>query len=216
MAEKFDVLNELGEFTGQVASREDCHKKGLWHRAVYAFIIDKNSNVLLQKRSKEKKLWPNLWDVTLGGHVDSGEFGRQALIREAKEELGLDLNDNDIKYLVGSTSINIKGNIINKHYNECYLIKKDIDVSKIKLQKEEVSEVKYFSKEDILKSLEYIYENEDVELEEYDKEKIVNEAEKIVYENLYNKLNKFKEDKYILKNEIDSLFKDLEEKYKIS
>lgn len=72
------------------------------------------------------------------------------------------------------------------------------------------------SKEDILKSLEYIYENEDVELEEYDKEKIVNEAEKIVYENLYNKLNKFKEDKSILKNEIDSLFKGLEEKYKIS
>ena len=72
------------------------------------------------------------------------------------------------------------------------------------------------SKEDILKSLEYIYENEDVELEEYDKEKIVNEAEKIVYENLYNKLNNFKEDKPILKNEIDNLFRDLEEKYKIS
>lgn len=72
------------------------------------------------------------------------------------------------------------------------------------------------SKEDILKALEYIYENEDVELEEYDKEKIVNEAEKIVYENLYNKLNNFKEDKPILKNEIDNLFKDLEEKYKIS
>ena len=68
----------------------------------------------------------------------------------------------------------------------------------------------------ILKSLEYIYENEDIELEEYDKEKIVNEAEKIVYENLFNKLNKFKEDKPILKNEIDGLFKDLEEKYKIS
>lgn len=72
------------------------------------------------------------------------------------------------------------------------------------------------SKEDILKSLEYIYENEDVELEEYDKEKIVNEAEKIVYENLYSKLNNFKEDKFILKDEIDNLFKDLEEKYKIS
>lgn len=71
------------------------------------------------------------------------------------------------------------------------------------------------SKEDILKALEYIYDNEDAELEEYDKEKIVNEAEKIVYENLYNKLNNFKEDKSILKNEIDNLFKDLEEKYKI-
>ena len=72
------------------------------------------------------------------------------------------------------------------------------------------------SKEDILKTLEYIYENEEIELEEYDKEKIVNEAEKIVYENLYNKFNNFKENKSTLKNEIDNLFKDLEEKYKIS
>lgn len=72
------------------------------------------------------------------------------------------------------------------------------------------------SKEDILKALEYIYENEDIELEEYNNEKIVNEAEKIVYENLYNKLNNFKENKPILKNEIDNLFKELEEKYKIN
>ena len=53
------------------------------------------------------------------------------------------------------------------------------------------------SKEDILKSLEYIYENEDVEIEEYDKDKIVNEAERIIYENLYNKLNNFKDNKQI-------------------
>ena len=39
------------------------------------------------------------------------------------------------------------------------------------------------SKDDILKALEYIYENDDIEIEEYDKNKIVNEAEKIVYEN---------------------------------
>lgn len=72
------------------------------------------------------------------------------------------------------------------------------------------------SKEDILKSLEYIYENEDVEIEEYDKDKIVNEAERIIYENLYNKLNNFKDNKQILKNEINNLFKALEEKYKIN
>lgn len=72
------------------------------------------------------------------------------------------------------------------------------------------------TKDDILKVLEYIYNNDDVELEEYDKDRIVNEAEKIVYENLYNKLNSFKENKQTLKNEIDVLFKDLEEKYKIN
>lgn len=152
MEEMFDVLNEWGVYTGEVASRDRCHTEGLWHRAVYGFVIDKNKNVLLQKRSANKKAWPNLWDVTVGGHVDSGEFGRQALIREAKEELGLDITDDEIKYLVGSTSIDTaKG--INKHYNECYLILKDVDISEIKLQKEEVSEVRYFSKAEILEKI---------------------------------------------------------------
>lgn len=158
MEEKFDVLNERGEFTGQVATREECHNKGLWHRAVYGFIIDNRGNVLLQKRSSDKKLWPNIWDVTVGGHVDSGEFGREALIRETKEELGIEITETDIRYLVGSTSINEKGNIINKHYNECYLITKNIDVSKIKLQKEEVAQIKYFSKEEILNRINNNYE----------------------------------------------------------
>ena len=158
MEEKIDVLNELGEFTGKVATRDECHQKGLWNRAVYAFIIDKKGNVLLQKRSANKKMWPNMWDVTVGGHVDSNEFGRQALIREVKEELGIDIKDDEIKYLIGSTSINKKENIIDKHYNECYLITKEIDIAKIDLQEEEVSEVKYFTKKEILERINNNYE----------------------------------------------------------
>ena len=158
MEEKIDVLNELGEFTGKVATRDECHQKGLCHRAVYAFIIDKKENVLLQKRSANKKMWPNMWDVTVGGHVNSNEFGRQALIREVKEELGIDIKDDEIKYLIGSTSISKKENIIDKHYNECYLITKEIDIEKIDLQKEEVSEVKYFTKREILERINNNYE----------------------------------------------------------
>lgn len=156
--EQFDVLNELGEFTGKIATREECHKNGLWHRAVYGFIIDKDRNILLQKRSKNKKLWPDMWDVTVGGHVIAGEFGRQALIRETKEELGIDISDDELKYLVGSTSINNQNGIINKHYNECYLITKDVDISAIKLKEDEVSEVKYFSKDELIKRIKNNYE----------------------------------------------------------
>ena len=154
MEEKLDVSNERGEFTGKVATREECHRKGLWHRAVYGFIIDKNSNILLQKRSQNKKLWPNRWDVTVGGHVDAGEFGRQTIIRECKEELGIDVKENEIKYLVSSTSVYEKNNYLNKHYDECYLILKDVDITKLKLQKEEVSDVQYFSKDELLERIE--------------------------------------------------------------
>ncbi len=150
MKEYFDVLNKYGEFTGEIATREECHEKGLWHRAIYGFIFNKNGDVLLQKRSKNKKLWPDLWDITAGGHVLAGEFGSQALIREIKEELGIEVAENEVKYLVGSTSINIKDNIINNHYNECYIIAKEIDISNIKLQEDEVSEIKWFSKQEIL------------------------------------------------------------------
>lgn len=95
--------------------------------------------------------------------------------------------------------------ILKNENNACYLNVDGIDKKILEI-----------TKEDILKSLEYIYNNEDTELDEYNKDKIVNEAERIVYENLYTKLNDFRENKKILKSEIDGLFKDLEEKYKIS
>ncbi len=158
MEEMLDVLNEFGEFTGKVATREECHKNGLWHRAVYGFIIDKNSNVLLQRRSSSKTLWPNKWDVTVGGHVDAGEFGRQTIIRECKEELGIDVQESEIKYLISSTSVYIKDNFANRHYDECYLITKDVDISELKLQEEEVSDVKYFSKKELLERINNNYD----------------------------------------------------------
>jgi len=158
MEEYFDVLTENGEFTGHIATRKECHEKGLWHRVVYAFIINKNGNVLLQKRSENKKLWPNMWDLAVGGHVDSGEIGSQALIRECKEELGLNLNDENVRYLDGFCSINEYENIINKHFNECYLITKDVEISKLKLQKEEVSEIRWFSRKEILDRIKNNYD----------------------------------------------------------
>lgn len=51
--EYFDVLNENGKFTRKIETREKCHEEGLWHRAVYAFIFNKNGDVLLQKKKQE-------------------------------------------------------------------------------------------------------------------------------------------------------------------
>ena len=99
MEELFDVLNEKGEYTNRVETRKKCHKEGLYHKAVVVFIINSKGQVLLQRRSPNKRMWPNLWDVTAGGHVSSGEFGFQAIIRECKEELGIELNKDDITFI---------------------------------------------------------------------------------------------------------------------
>ena len=151
MNEIFDVLNENGEFTNQIGTREECHNKGLWHRAVVVFIISTdNKKILLQQRSANKKLWPNLWDITAGGHVLTGEFGYQTVIRETKEEIGVDITKNDLEFIGGTKSENISGNIINRHFNEFYIVHKDIDINDIVLQEEEVQDIKWFSKEEII------------------------------------------------------------------
>lgn len=153
MEEYLDVLNEKGEYTGKIETREKCHKEGLYHKAVAVFIINSKKQVLLQKRSKNKKLWPNMWDVTVGGHVQVGEFGFQTIIREVKEEIGIELDKKDITFLGSSISHNIKSDHINNHLNEYYIVNKEIDETKLKLQNEEVSEVKWIGKEEIIEKI---------------------------------------------------------------
>lgn len=159
MSEYFDVLNKNGEYINKVESREECHKQGLWHKAVVVFIISSdNKRVLLQQRSENKKLWPNLWDITAGGHVLSGELGYQAVIRETKEEIGIDIKKEDLEFIGVTISEDIKGDIVNKHFNEYYIVHSDIDLKDIILQKEEVQDIKWFEKEIVINKIKNNYE----------------------------------------------------------
>jgi 8-oxo-dGTP diphosphatase len=57
-------------------------------RTVGALFIDSDGKVLLGLRSPSKKAWPLHWD-TIGGHVEDGESLDDALVREAREEVGV-------------------------------------------------------------------------------------------------------------------------------
>lgn len=158
--DKIDILNEYGEYTGEAIDRDEAHQKGLWHKAVVVFIISEdNQNVLLQQRSATKKLWPNLWDITAGGHVLTGELGYDAVIRETKEELGIDVNKEELEFIGATTSKVVKGDIVDYHYNEYFIAHKNVDIANIVLQKEEVQNIKWFNKNDIIKMVNNNYEN---------------------------------------------------------
>lgn len=94
-----------------------------------------------------------MWDITAGGHVLAGEFGFEAIIRECKEELGIELNKSDITFIGATTSTMQKGDIITNHFNECYIANKDLDETKLELQEEEVSEIKWIDKNEIIEKI---------------------------------------------------------------
>lgn len=159
MEEKFDILNEHGEFTGEIKTRDEVHEKGLWHRAVVACLISSQNEVLLQKRSATKKMWPNLWDISARGHVLTNEFGYDAIIRETKEELGINIKREDLIFIGTTISKNIKGNIIDNHFNEFYIVKKDIDIDNITLETEEVSDIKWVDATELVRRIHNNYED---------------------------------------------------------
>ena len=67
--------------------------KAIFKSAVHMLIMDGNK-ILIQKR-KGSKLWPGYYALP-AGHIDEGENQYDALVREAKEELNIEINPNDI------------------------------------------------------------------------------------------------------------------------
>src|SRR5712692_7548896 len=75
---------ELGTET-----RERCHTGGgIRHRAYVVFLFHQG-RLLMQRRSKEKLLWPGYWDVSYTSHVYPGETYFEAAARRGVQELGV-------------------------------------------------------------------------------------------------------------------------------
>ena len=145
MSELLDVLDEKGNYLDIQKERNDIHAQGLWHRAIAVFVVNNNGQVLLQKRSAYKKFWPNMWDVSIGGHTDANEFGYQTAVREAQEELGIKLVPQDLTYIGCTRSQSHHDGIIDNMFNEYFVIFSDLDPATLKLQLEEVCQTKFVS-----------------------------------------------------------------------
>lgn len=91
--EKFPIVDKEGNTIGE-ATRGECHGGSmLLHPVVHLHVYDPHGRLYLQQRPDWKDIQPGRWDTAVGGHVDLGEDIRFALMREAREELGIDAAD---------------------------------------------------------------------------------------------------------------------------
>ncbi|MCQ8105725.1 NUDIX domain-containing protein [Methylomonas sp. SURF-2] len=87
--EPLAVVDELDRIIAYRPRRE-IHALSLRHRAVHILVFNRDGQLLLQKRSRNKDLNQGLWDSSAAGHVDQGEDYADCAPRELREELGID------------------------------------------------------------------------------------------------------------------------------
>ncbi len=139
--ELLDIYDDFGNLTGKTVVRGNKYNtlKSNEHIALAViFIENSKGEFLIQKASVEKG---NIFSST-GGHVTSKETPLTTVIREVKEELGIDISGDDV--------ISLGYLLYDMPIRYMYYLKKDIDINDVTIQKEEVAYVKYASVQEIL------------------------------------------------------------------
>mgnify|MGYP002675906033 FL=1 len=133
--EEWDILDQSGNKTGRKMIRGK-HRllHGEYHLVVHIWPFDKDGRLLIQRRSKERKLMPGEWAAT-GGSAICGEDSVTAAARELGEELGIKVTPEKLLF---ARRMRRKNSFL-----DVWFVKVDVDIEKLSLQKEEVSEVRW-------------------------------------------------------------------------
>ena len=146
MNEFVEIYSSSGNKTGKRELLSIAHQKGYPHATVHLWLFTNSGNLVIQKRSINKKINPNIWDIiSVAGHVKFGESIEDAVIREAKEELNLKiLKDNlkihDVYYYKKKYK-----NLIDAEFHHSFTYKVSSSEIDLKTENNEVSEVNLIS-----------------------------------------------------------------------
>lgn len=139
--EYFPILDENGAIIGK-ATREHCHGGSFaLHPVVHLHLFDSDGRLLLQKRAMNKQIQPGKWDTSVGGHISFGETVDTALVRECKEEIGFMPKKAQLIYKYRMKS-SVEEEMV-------FTFSAVYDGEKIKAQKSEIDEVRFYTAKEI-------------------------------------------------------------------
>ena len=139
MDELLDLVNENDEIIGEVWRSATLGHPEYIFREVAVLIHDNKKRLLLQRRSYNKKTYPGYWIISAGGHASKGEMPEEVAHRELREELGFDTPlVFEFKQLMEYPENRSMAYGYSGEYNRNDFI----------IQKEEVEEARFFSKEE--------------------------------------------------------------------
>ncbi len=141
--ELWDLYTKDREKTGETHRRADALPEGKYRLAVHICIFNSKNQLLIQQRQPYKKEWPNMWDVSAAGSAVAGDDSSHAAQREVLEELGLEI---DLSLARPFLTMNFSGG-----FDDFYIVEQDVDIQKLVLQKDEVRQVKWADKDEVVK-----------------------------------------------------------------
>jgi isopentenyldiphosphate isomerase len=139
--EIWDLYDKNRNLTGRKHRRCDPLESGEYHLVVHVCIFNSKNELLVQRRQPWKTGWPDMWDLSVGGSAVTGDDSQKAAERETKEELGIDIDLSDER---PHFTINFKHG-----FDDYYMITKDVEISELQLQADEVQDAKWVNKDEL-------------------------------------------------------------------
>ncbi len=147
--ELLDVLDENGIKTGEVLPRSEVHKRGLWHRIIVVAIINEKNEILIQQRSHDKDKNPDMWDISVTGHLDAGQDSLTGATREISEEvsvsLGYSVDVKDFRFMFSfRKQEKVNDNHFDRQYYDFFILRQfGLTENNIRFQSSEVQAIKF-------------------------------------------------------------------------
>ena len=130
-----DIYDAQRNLTGRVHRRGTRWRKGEYGLVVCVWVYDGEGNVLMTRRAPEKTV-PGTWENS-GGAAKAGETSLQAIVRELREETGIEARPGEFELIDTGTDGNT-------HY-DYYCLKRKLPIEQVVLQPGETDDAKWVS-----------------------------------------------------------------------